>query len=374
LRCHIAREQSGKHELPKSFVIVGAGIVGAAIAVQLAKAGHGVKVITAGGPDATSAAFGWINASFFIDADHHRLRVAGIAAWHRLADTIPLSVQWQGCLCWDMNEAELAAAYAALSGFDYPVEMLSKSQMKTLEPALKDYPENALFFPNEGAAHSAHIPQQLLRAAQSMGAQLISDVPVTAIKMRGDRAVGVETAEGSIMADHVIIAAGTGTAALAQTAGAQVPMVSRPAYILRTPPQARLLQHILATPVGEIRQEPSGQLLMPVALGHQGDTADAMTQAPEAAADVAMTRLRGICSGLDEVRWAEVVRAARPVPADDLPVVGELAGGLSVAVLHSGITLGPLIAELLAMDVTGTLDKSGAAMLAPYRPHRFNPS
>ena len=189
--------------------------------------------------------------------------------------------------------------------------------------------------------------------------------------MQGARAVGVETAEGLIMADQVIVAAGTGTSALAQTVGAQVPLVSRPAYIMRTSPQPPLLRHILATPEGEIRQEPSGQLLMPAALGHQGDRSDVLAQTPVAAADAAMMRLRRLIAGLEDVQWSETLRAERPVPADDLPVVGALAEGLYVAVLHSGITLGPIVAELIAADVMGKLSNAEAAMLAPYSPHRF---
>ena len=66
-----------------------------------------------------------------------------------------------------------------------------------------------------------------------------------------------------------------------------------------------------------------------------------------------------------------MIRAERPVPADGLPVVGAIADGAYVAVLHSGITLGPIIAELVAKDIAGRLDNTDAAMLAPYRPDRF---
>jgi glycine/D-amino acid oxidase-like deaminating enzyme len=59
------------------------------------------------------------------------------------------------------------------------------------------------------------------------------------------------------------------------------------------------------------------------------------------------------------------------VPQDGLPVVGAVAEGVYVAVLHSGITLGPIIAELIAKDIAGRLDNADAAMIAPYRPQRF---
>ena len=355
----------------QSVIIVGAGIIGAATALQLIRAGHSVQVVDAGGGDATSAAFGWINASFFLDEDHHHLRAAGIHAWHRLLKDVAAPVDWQGCLCWDMTGAQMEETYSRLRGFDYPVELLTASQVAAREPSLRACPQQALFLPGEGAATSAALAQRFLTAAQDAGAKVIRNVAVKGIEMRHGRAVGVATAQGAMLADQVIIAAGTGTEALAQSIDCAVPLVPRPAYILRTNRQEKLLHHILAMPEGEIRQEPSGRILMPVSLGHQGDDAETLVQTPQAAADEAIARLQDMCHGLQDVQWSEVIRAERPVPQDGLPVVGAIAAGVYVAVLHSGITLGPIIAELIAKDIAGRLDNADAAMLAPYRPQRF---
>ncbi len=355
----------------QTHVVVGAGIIGAATAYQLSKAGHRVIVISAGQADATSAAFGWINASFFLNRDHHILRAAGIVAWRRILRDLPLNVDWQGCLCWDMPGSEMQEAYAQLRAFDYPVEILAGPQISDLEPALKNPPQQALFFPGEGAASSVDIAGQFLDAAQALGAKRINNVHVTGVVMDRGRAIGVETSQGVIKADQVVIAAGTGTAALADSIGCHVPLVPRPAYILRTAPQAPILRHILATPGGEIRQEPSGQILLPVAIGHQGDQAEILTQPPVEAAEEALARLHANIDGLEKADWAEIIRADRPVPADGLPIVGAVAEGVYVAVLHSGITLGPIIAELIAKEFAGQLDNADAALLASCHPDRF---
>lgn len=355
--------------MAQSVIIVGAGIIGAVTALQLARAGCKVTVVAAGGADATAASFGWINASFYLDDDHHRLRVMGMAAWHRLLANVPVAVDWSGCLCWDMAGEELERTYAALRTHDYPVERLTRDQVAALEPALTDPPEEALFFPQEGAAPSAAVVSALLLAGQAQGVRVLRNVAVTRV-LAGD-APALETTGGRLQADQIVLAAGTGTAALAETMGAAVPLVPRPAYILRTAPVPPLLSHVLATPIGEIRQEPSGHILMPVAVGHQSDTSEFLAQRPEAAADGAMDRLRGMLKGGDALHWAEVIRAERPVPQDGLPVIGALRDGVYIACLHSGITLGPLVGELVAREVTGRGDNAVAAMLAPYRPERF---
>ena len=84
-----------------------------------------------------------------------------------------------------------------------------------------------------------------------------------------------------------------------------------------------------------------------------------------------MIRLRGLLAGLDDTDWDEVSYAERPVPQDGLPVVGPIGDGVYVACLHSGITLGPIVAELAAADMSGHLTNAQAAALAPYRPDRF---
>jgi len=58
------------------------------------------------------------------------------------------------------------------------------------------------------------------------------------------------------------------------------------------------------------------------------------------------------------------------MPADGLPIAGALPGyqGVYLLVTHSGITLGPLLAQLLADEIiTGRI----SPWLERYRPDRF---
>jgi glycine/D-amino acid oxidase-like deaminating enzyme len=72
--------------------------------------------------------------------------------------------------------------------------------------------------------------------------------------------------------------------------------------------------------------------------------------------------------GNSRIAQARVVN--RPVPADGFPSVGAVPSvpGYYEAVSHSGITLGPVIGQLLASEIlSGTRDE----MLADFRPERF---
>jgi glycine/D-amino acid oxidase-like deaminating enzyme len=60
----------------------------------------------------------------------------------------------------------------------------------------------------------------------------------------------------------------------------------------------------------------------------------------------------------------------RPMPTDELPVMGSLptCRTIHVAVTHSGVTLAPIVGRLTAEEV---LSGSRAELFAPYRPDRF---
>ncbi|HEV2128148.1 MAG TPA: FAD-dependent oxidoreductase [Thermomicrobiales bacterium] len=62
--------------------------------------------------------------------------------------------------------------------------------------------------------------------------------------------------------------------------------------------------------------------------------------------------------------------AVRPIPGDDLPVVGYVPGvdGLYVMVGHGAITHGPLVARLAAHEIAFG---ECCARLEPYRPERL---
>ena len=61
--------------------------------------------------------------------------------------------------------------------------------------------------------------------------------------------------------------------------------------------------------------------------------------------------------------------ALRPVPGDGLPVVGPgPVPGLWMAVMHSGATLAPVVAELLVDEI---ISGAESPLLAEFRPTRF---
>lgn len=350
------------------FLILGAGITGACLAHRLAALGGAVTILDANRPAsaASGASFGWVNASFFLSDAHFHLRRAGIEAHARLAADLGHGHNPQGCLWYEDQGDAFDTTRTTLHRLGYPHRPLARAEIAILEPHLATPPDRALLFSAESAIDTAALTRTLLARATAAGARLITGLPATALTEAQGRITGILTPAGPIQADHTILATGTGTPALLAPLGLTFPMLHRPGAIVRTQPLPPLLTHILATPQQEVRQTPDGALIAPAAAHHQADTADTPPD-PAQAMETTLRHLRTLFPRAD-IRPDRITLATRPVPGDGLPATGPVMPGLSMAVMHSGATLAPLVADLMAAELTGLGDRP---LLAPFRPARF---
>ena len=352
----------------KHIAIIGAGIIGASIARELAIAGCKVSVFEAHEPacGASSRSMGWINASFVSREDYYEMRLAAIQA-HRELDAEfngALETQWTGSLNWEAREGKLDELVEELGRFGHPVKLVSRDEMRTLEPELADLPSKALLMEHEGTMEAGSVTRLLLRAAQDAGATVLVGAPVSAIERSGTGHVVIGAA-GRIPVDDVIIAAGVMTGELAEKCGGKLPMNNEPGVLIETNELPFQLQHTIWSPDVHFKQLPDGRAICgnlysgAVGDGELEDVAQRMLERMK-------QRLPNAAAGLkiEKVRYG-----VRPMPVDSYPAIGRLGSDVYVAVMHSGVTLGPLVGRLVAREmVSGEPEQ----MLEPFRPSRFN--
>ena len=347
-------------------LIIGAGITGAALAYQLSRRGEQVTILSthAKGGLASAASFGWLNASYYLNHPHYHLRHEGLAAHRRLTEALPnLPTTWPGCLWYEATGAAQEETASDLSALGYQIQRLTRPQIAERLPALGPVPDTALFFPEEGVADPAILARALIAAS---GAQVIRATVQSVTEEKG-RVTGVLTDLGPMPADRVILATGTGTPALMEPLGCTLPMLRRPGLMIRTNPQPPICPVVLATPDQEVRQDADGALVAPASAGHQSDHAETLGAFP-VVVNATLQRLRSLFPGHD-IHFAHQAMAMRPVPGDGLPVVGQgPIEGLWLAVMHSGATLAPVVAECLAEEITGGPENP---LLKDFRPARF---
>ncbi|MEL6915599.1 MAG: FAD-binding oxidoreductase [Pseudomonadota bacterium] len=348
------------------YLIVGAGLVGAALAERLARAEAEVVVVAEGPGRATEASFGWLNASTARDPTYVALRAAGLAAWRRRAPDLGATAPaWSGTLALDApgDAGELAALGRDLARLD-------PAAVSALEPALA-VSGPALRFPREGAIAPGPAARKLLSLAAANGARLLLGQRVLSILADDGEAVGVETSSGLVLADHTILAAGTGVAELLAPLAVALPLRHRPGELLITAPAPAMLRHVLVTPEREIRQDATGRFLIPSSPAPAAHGAVTGLERPFDMDDIARASLAVLRRFLPvgDLDYECILSAARPVPGDGLPVIGPTGiDGLSLAVMHSGATLAAIAAELLADELKTGISQD---LLAPYRLTRF---
>ena len=376
-------------EKPENVAVIGAGILGAAIAWRLAQRGFHVSLFDKGQPGhgASSHSFAWINAGAKEPIGYHNLNRRSLEMWPRFAagigdhgDPDSVGLRWGGKVSWESGPAAadgLVARVRQLQSWGYPARLIGADELKRLEPALEVGPVAAAeYSPNEGQVEPQMVVDACLRRLREMGCEIHADTEVHGFEQDDDgRIQGLATASGSRDVDTVVIAAGTGTTRLAALAGVNVPQAESPGVVIRTNPLPPLLRNVpvvYAPPLGDgrreihLRQCADGRLM--IGEGDQESLAEDDTQAH---ADDLLARARRYLPGLAGAQAVPVPVGWRPMPLDGYPVVGFAAeaANLYVALTHSGVTLAPALSQLAAQEICGGTPAD--AVLGPYRPQRF---
>lgn len=368
-------------------VVVGAGIVGASVAYHLAKLGVQVTVIDRQGPatHASRGTFAWINATWAKQPRHyHALSQEGVASWASLRETLEFPLRWGGSLEWfgeAARQQRLVAQIAEQVEWGEPARMVDASEFAQLEPRVVfEGGLGAAYSPRDGAIDPVLTTRRLLDAAGSLGAKVIYPCALLDISTAGGRLVSVRTSDGSLKADRVVLATGAATGLLERIAGYDVPQRSTPGIIAVTRPLPRLLNRIIVAPGIHMHQRDDGRLVLGEQDGAPGNEAHDMrlkgrpNDFPSAAIAQAhgermLAVARTFCPGLAGAQIEAAYIGWRPLPVDGHPVIGAhpASPDIYVAVMHSGVSLAPIVGQLAAHEIANDLV---VERLERYRPDR----
>ena len=351
------------------IIVIGAGIIGSSIAYYLSRNRAAVTLIddgTSPAGQASGCSFGWINANTPENGDYFKFRMVAIGRWQALASEVKsLPVRFTGSLDWDMPEDTLATTLEQYGSLGYPSKLVSRDEIQALAPALKNPPEAALHNLAEGIADPARIARAFKRMAVENGATLCKPARVTGFQTGGSGVNAVRTEDGNLDCNAAIICTGVQTPELLAPLGLTLPMTNRRGLLIKTPPLPDVGNLLISSPSLHFWQHEDGSIL--AGKNQAGDVEE--TKMTEAAAEIC-DQLQAMLGMAIDLSACAIISGTRPVPGDGFPAVGTIGApeNLFMAVMHSGITLAPLIGEELASEVLGG-DPSD--LLASYRPHRL---
>ena len=357
--------------------IIGAGIVGAAIAYELAARGAQVRLIDGGsGQGATRASAGILAPCIeghsadllrlgLCGLDHYDSFIARVAADARR----PIEYRRPGTLQvarTDVEARRLEEAARVLAASGVPHTSLDGDAARRLEPWLAEGVRAGLLVPQHGYVGVASLMSALQEAASRHGTTR-STARVNGIDLH-DGALTVETSEDSFVADAVVVAAGSWSGGIPMSPAVPPPVRPIRGQLLHLRfPEPPLSRVIWGTACYLVPWE-DGSVLVGATVEDVGFdervTAAGVRQLLESAEqlvpDIRSATFDGARAGL------------RPATADELPIIGRSSTscGVYYATGHyrNGVLLAPLTALMIADLV---LDGCERCELALARPDRF---
>ncbi len=323
--------------------VVGAGVVGLAIARELQ--GRGVEVVvldSAGiGAGASGVQPGGVRQQWGTRVAC-RLAVESVAFWRdvdrRLESRVPLTLRRGGYLFVAQSEATLArlSANVRLQNEEgVPSRIVSPAEAAELVPGLRvDEIAGGAWCGEDGYFDR---PQSVVEAFAD------------GIDVRREDVQSI----ADIDADAVVVAAGTETRTLLAPLGIDLPVVAEDRFLfLSDPIEERLLEPLVVAPelAFAAKQLADGRVLASD-LSARGDARSEWLASIRAA-------IRQLLPRLEYVSFAQLVPGVYDVTPDHQPILGQVAANVFVACGFSGhgFMIAPAVARITADAVLGERD------------------
>ncbi len=228
------------------IVIVGAGIFGVTAALALKKRGRGVTLIDPGPiphPLAESTDISKVvRADYGADEDYTAMMERALEGWRRW------NASWAEPLFHKTGVAFFCRDEMSAGGFEHEsfsllmrrghrLERLGEKEIRARFPAWRGH-KDGYFNPSGGFAESGKVVAELVAEAKSAGVVIRGSTKVVRLLESDSRITGVETSDGEIVAERVVLAAGSWSQHLFAPLASQLRSVGQPVFHLAPPDRA----------------------------------------------------------------------------------------------------------------------------------------
>ncbi len=236
------------HPSSAKVVVIGGGVAGTSCAYHLAKYGWKNVVLlerdqlTSGTTWHAAGLIGQLGATSTIT----KLRKYSLDLYKELEKTTGLStgLKQNGAITVAssmerMQELLRQATTAQLSNVE--VEVLNKDRIKELYPVLKNEDlVGGVYMPKDGQADPVGVTNVLAKAAKMLGVRIFEKSPVKKILVKDKRICGVETIQGKIDCEYVVLATGMWSRQIGEDIGVSVPLYPNEHFYVITEPMKDL--------------------------------------------------------------------------------------------------------------------------------------
>jgi glycine oxidase len=339
-------------------VIAGGGLIGGAIALELAQAGLRVGLFERGEPGREAS---WASAGILSPAPESPAMIplvplaqASMSLYPGLvANVEEISGQNVGYRPFGTMDAlfspdstrELSTLIALHHGLGLKAEPLRPEDARDLEPSLGPDLEAAALRPDEASVDNRALTQAVLLAAQNSGVEIRSGQAAEAVWREGGRCAGLKLRDENVSAKWTIVASG---AFSANIKGAELYAPVRPAkgQMISLRANDLKIERVLWSEKIYLVPRNDGRILAGASVEYVGFDKQVTAGAVQKILAAAIEMVPGLAGARIEETWAGL----RPDSPDHLPILGPTdLDGLLIATGHfrSGVLLTPITARLM---------------------------
>ena len=354
-------------------IIIGAGIIGLSLAIELRKKGLQVLILERGEPGREAS---YAAAGMLADAgDEFPAALKPLARESaRMYPEFVHEIEDESGLKVDLRD-QGTIILSNTSEFPEGAEPLSPQRLKSLEPGVETSrilpknnttaapPDIYAGYLTERSVDPRSLVAAVLKAARHRQVDMSSGAEVKSLVIDGGRAVGVQTDKAKYAAQTVVNCAGAWAGTVAPFDVPVKPIKGQMLAVLEAP----RLQHVIRSAKVYLVPRSDGRLVLGSTLEDVGYNKRTDVSTLQRLFDAAVEVVPGIAKSLRNEAWAGL----RPGTPDELPILGETSiSGYFIATGHyrDGILLAPITAALMSNVVMG---KTSSFDLSPFASTRF---
>jgi glycine oxidase len=344
-------------------IIIGGGIIGLSLALELRKQGASVLIVERGEPgrEASSAAGGMlVDCSAETTAALQPLASASA----RMYPEFVHELQVESGLTIDLRDHG-AIVFPSVEHVRFFADNCLTALLSELEPALAPT-DRLAFYLKERSVDPRGLTAAALQAAKRSGVDFSSGDAVTSVRVSEGRVDGVVTNKTSFLAPKVVNCAGAWSGQIAPHAFPTRPVKGQMLCLLS--PARELPRHVIRSPEIYLIPRSDGRIVV-------GTTVEEAGFDKRTDVDTIQRLHRAAIALVPELRNAKILEdwaGLRPGTPDNLPILGSTPiPGYYVATGHyrDGILLAPITARVMAQLLAG---RNPDCDLAAFSPERFS--
>ena len=358
----------------RSVVLVGGGIIGLLSAYGLAANGMRVTLFEASetGTEASWAGGGIVSPLY---PWRYSASISALAHWSqdyypKLGEALKQQsgvdpeVHETGLYWLDLEDEDQALAWARRHG--RPLHPVDMEQVHAAVPSLGEGFSKAVYMPGVANVRNPRLLQSLRAAlAKLPNVTIIEHCPVSGFVREGTRIVGVQTAQGEMRADRVVVAAGAWSGNLLATLGLELPVKPMKGQMILFKCAEDFLPSMVLAKRRYAIPRRDGHILVGSTLEDVGFDKTPTEDALESLRATAIELLPALADAQVVKHWAGL----RPGSPDGVPYIGQVSGfdglWLNCGHFRNGLVLAPASCQLLADLMLG---REPIVDPAPYAP------